>query len=118
MSVGRHDDAQSHIDDRVEEMHQNGQMMFMPEYLRVGADILAAKADAGAETAYLHAIDLAQKQSALAWELRATAGLARFYKNSFPGRARTILKTVYDHFSDGFETADLMAAKRLLDELA
>jgi predicted ATPase len=32
--------------------------------------------------------------------------------------ARELLTPVFDHFTEGFDTADLKAAKALLDELA
>jgi predicted ATPase/DNA-binding winged helix-turn-helix (wHTH) protein len=115
--AGRYVDAQHHIDQRVDQMRQNGVLLFLPEYLRLEAGILAARHQAGAERAYLGAIDLARAQSGLAWELRATMGLARLYRDQDPGRARQVLVAVYDQFSEGFETADLKAANRLIGEL-
>jgi predicted ATPase/DNA-binding winged helix-turn-helix (wHTH) protein len=114
--VGRHEDAKRHIDERVTDMSENGQTMFMPEYLRLEAEILTAKAEAGAEAAYLRAIDLAQSQSALAWELRATLGLARLYRSQHPERAKAVLSPVYGRFREGFETVDLKTARRFLEE--
>lgn len=32
--------------------------------------------------------------------------------------AKAVLQPVYDHFTEGFDTADLEEAKALLDELA
>ena len=115
--AGRHVEAKHHIDQRVDQMRQNGVLLFLPEYLRLEAGVLAASAEAGAEQAYLRAIDLARTQSALAWELRATLGLARFYRDQDPERAKQVLVAVYDRFSEGFETADLKAANRLISEL-
>lgn len=113
--AGRHADAKRHIDERVGEMEQNGQLLFLPEYARLEADILAAKGDRGAELVYRRAIKLARTQSALAWELRAALGLSKFYRDQFPERARQALMSVYDRFTEGFETADLKAAKILVD---
>jgi hypothetical protein len=54
----------------------------------------------------------------LAWELRAATSLARLLCNQGrPADATACLKPVYDRFTEGFDTADLVAAKRLLDEL-
>ncbi|MBR1125703.1 winged helix-turn-helix domain-containing protein [Bradyrhizobium lablabi] len=116
VGVGRHEDAKRHIDERVADMHQNGQTMFMPEYLRLEAEILNAKGQAGAEAAYLRAIDLAKSQSALAWELRATLGLARLYRSQHPEKAWAALSSVYGRFSEGLETVDLKTARRFLEE--
>jgi predicted ATPase/DNA-binding winged helix-turn-helix (wHTH) protein len=113
--AGRHADAKRHIDERVGEMEQNGQLLFLPEYARLEAGILAATGDRAAELVYQRAIKLARSQSALAWELRATLGLSKFYRDQFPERARQALMSVYDRFTEGFETADLKAAKVLID---
>jgi hypothetical protein len=51
-------------------------------------------------------------------ELRAAASLARLLRDQ--GRsadAMALLQPVYDRFTEGFDTADLKAAKSLLDEL-
>jgi predicted ATPase len=98
-------------------MQRNGQLVLLPEYLRLEAGILVAKGEAGAEQVYLRAIDLARTQSALAWELRAALGLARLYQDRDPERARQTLMPVYGRFTEGFETADLRSAKSFLSEL-
>jgi predicted ATPase len=51
--------------------------------------------------------------------LRAATSLARLWRNQGRSKeARELLSPVYDHFSEGFDTADLKATKALLDELA
>jgi predicted ATPase len=54
----------------------------------------------------------------LPWELRAATSLARLLCNQ-RGHADAIacLQPVYDRFTEGFGTADLTAAKQLLNEL-
>ena len=52
-------------------------------------------------------------------ELRAATSLARLLRDQ--GRSTDAiarLQPVYDRFTEGFDTADLMAAKQLLDELS
>ena len=54
----------------------------------------------------------------MSWELRAATSLARLLRDQ--GRsanASACLQPVYDRFTEGFGTADLIAAKRLLDDL-
>jgi predicted ATPase len=56
--------------------------------------------------------------SAKAWELRATMSLARLLASQ--GRrdeARAILAEIYNWFTEGFDTADLIDAKSLLTQL-
>ena len=64
------------------------------------------------------ALDWACRQGALLWELRAAVSLARLLREQ--GRsddAMALLHPVYDRFTEGFDTADLKAAKELLDAL-
>ena len=72
-----------------------------------------------AEADFREAIALAQKISAKAWELRATTSLARLLaKQGRRGEARAMLADIYGWFTEGFDTADLIDAKALLDELS
>jgi predicted ATPase len=71
-----------------------------------------------AERYFRHAIEIARRQSAKSWELRATMSLARLLAGQ--GRrdeARAMLAEIYGWFTEGFDTADLKDAKALLDEL-
>ena len=60
----------------------------------------------------------ARRQEALSWELRAATSLARLLRDQGrPADAIACLQPVYDRFTEGFGTADLIAAKQLLDEI-
>jgi predicted ATPase len=74
---------------------------------------------AEAQGCFQRAIEIARKQSAKSWELRATMSLARLLATQ--GRrdeARASIAEIYGWFTEGFDTADLKDAKALLDELA
>ena len=72
-----------------------------------------------AEACFLKAIEIAQKQSAKSWELRAATSLARLWQQQGKtAEARELLTSVYDWFTEGFDTADLKDAKVLLNELS
>jgi len=92
------------------------------ELLRVKGELLlldGAPGAAAAEDHFRQALDWARRQGALSWELRAATSLARLRQNQ--GRladAIACLEPVYDRFTEGFGTADLIAAKQLLDDLA
>ena len=93
------------------------------ELLRVKGELLlldgAPEAATLAEDHFRHALDWARRQDALSWELRAATSLARLRQNQ--GRsadAIACLQPVYDRFTEGFGTTDLIRAKRLLDELS
>jgi predicted ATPase len=72
-----------------------------------------------AESCFQQAISIAQNQQAKSWELRASTSLARLWQSQGKQQeARELLEPVYSWFTEGFDTADLIEAKALLDELA
>jgi predicted ATPase/DNA-binding winged helix-turn-helix (wHTH) protein len=93
----------------------------LPEVLRVNAELLlwhgAPGAAIAAEAKLLSALDLARRQSTLSWELRAATSLARlWHRSGRPGEASGLLATTCERFSEGFDTGDFVAARRLLAE--
>jgi predicted ATPase len=71
-----------------------------------------------AEECFHRAIEIARRQQAKSWELRATMSLARLLaKMGKRAEARTILAEIYGWFTEGFDTADLKDAKAQLAEL-
>ena len=65
------------------------------------------------------ALETARRQSAKLWELRAAMCLAQLWRGSGrTGEARKLLEPIHGWFTEGLETADLVAARSLLDELA
>ncbi len=72
-----------------------------------------------AERYFLKAIEIAQKQQAKSWELRATMSLVRLWQQQGKhAEAQQMLAEIYDWFTEGFETKDLQEAKALFDELS
>ncbi len=93
-----------------------------PELLRLKGELLLMQsASAGAEAAkslFQQALDEAHRQEMLSWELRAATSLARLLRlQEHPVDAIAHLRPVYNRFTEGLGTADLIAAKQLLDEL-
>ena len=79
----------------------------------------ACAAEAAAEDQFRQALDWARQRGALSWELRAATSLARLLRDQGgPADARALIQPVYDRFTEGFDTADLKAAKAFLDALA
>jgi predicted ATPase/DNA-binding winged helix-turn-helix (wHTH) protein len=69
-----------------------------------------------AETAIRRGIEVACRQNALSWELRAATSLALlWHQNGRTEEAEKLLGSVYNRFSEGFETADLTTARALTD---
>jgi len=119
--VGQGDEALATIDEAVALVEHNGDLFGFPELLRIKADILASMPNPDvieAERHFVRSLELARRQSSLAWELRTATSLARLW--SLQGRrdkARDVLASVYARFTEGFENPDLTAARHLLDEL-
>jgi predicted ATPase len=90
------------------------------ELLRLKGDLLLLQEDCrGAESHFHQALDLAQRQQALSYELRAAICLSRLLRAQ--GRhhdAHSLLRGVYDRFTEGFDTGDLRKARGLLAELS
>ena len=94
-----------------------------PETWRVQGERLlrqgGASAPAEAEDWFDRSLALARTQGALSWELRTACSLARLWHAQ--GRsldAHTLLGSTYARFTEGHATADLVAARRLLDQIA
>jgi hypothetical protein len=93
----------------------------LPEVLRVKAELLLWHDEHGAadaaEAELFRSIDLARRQSALSWELRAVTSLGRLWgRCGHVARARDLVAAVCDRFTEGFGTSDLMKARRLIAE--
>jgi predicted ATPase len=110
------------IDEALARSEHNEERWCVAELLRIKGELIlregAPHAAAAAEEHFLRSLDWARRQGALSWELRTSTSLAHLQQDQ--GRtaeARSLLQSVYDRFSEGFETADLKTAKALLNSL-
>ncbi|WP_249690889.1 winged helix-turn-helix domain-containing protein [Stappia sp. WLB 29] len=92
-----------------------------PEVLRASAEVLMAAQDGGtdmAEALLREAIQLAQLQHALGWELRAATTLAELLlQDGRISEARSVLSEPRSRFREGFATRDFSAAVRMLEKI-
>ena len=120
--IGQFDDASTIIDEATAVVKTTKESWYEAEINRVAGEItlLGTEPDAAkAETCFASALEIARKQKAKSWELRAAMSMARLlYAQGRRGSARDILAPVYGWFTQGFDTLDLRQAKILLDELA
>jgi predicted ATPase/DNA-binding winged helix-turn-helix (wHTH) protein len=110
------------IDKALERAESTEEHWYLAELWRLRGDLLlqagGSDADLSAAECFARARQWAQEQQVLSWELRATTSLARLWRDHGRGEeARRLLASVYDRFTEGFTTADLKAAKTLLDDL-
>jgi predicted ATPase/DNA-binding winged helix-turn-helix (wHTH) protein len=121
--AGQLTEALATIDEALAQTDRDGQRWCVAESLRVKGELLLKGSDgqsvAAAEDCFFAALDAAREQGALFWELRAATSLARLWRDQGrPAAGVAMLQPVYGRFTQGFETADLKAAKALLGALA
>ncbi len=104
------------------ETERGGERTDEPQLYGVKGELLLMRDppdEAEAEHCFRRAIEIARRQKARFFELRATTSLARLLKRQDRrDEARAMLAAIYGWFTEGFDTADLKDAKTLLDELA
>jgi predicted ATPase len=117
--TGRLDEAFALIDETIAHVRNEGELS-KPELLRVRGEFMELAADeVEAERCFLQSVELAERQSALSWRLRASNNLARLLlRQGRREEARKSLAETYARFGEGFQTADLRTARKLLDEMA
>jgi predicted ATPase len=120
--AGQTTDGLAAAEQAIEQAAQTEGRWVLPESLRIKGELLLLQAADGATAAaddhFRQALDWAHRQGELSWELRAATSLARLLRNQ--GRdleAIVCLQPIYDRFTEGFGTADLIAAKQLLSGL-
>ena len=71
-----------------------------------------------AEACFQQSIESARSIEAKSWELRATLSLCRLWqRQGKTDPAQKLLSSLYNWFTEGFDTPDLIEARQLLDEL-
>jgi predicted ATPase len=119
--AGRHDVALQVIEEAVAISDETGERWAIAEVLRVKAALLGATGDAameGVEALLVKSLNIARSQQARCWELRTAYDLVRIWHGQNRGHeALKLLRSAYDQFSEGFESADLQNAKALITRL-
>jgi class 3 adenylate cyclase/predicted ATPase len=120
--LGRIDDAQRCIDDTMENVERSKERWCEAEVHRIAGEIALKSSTPDTEKAekyFDRALAVARQQHAKSWELRAAMSMARLWRDQGKvQQARELLASVYDWFTEGFDTLDLKDARALLDELA
>jgi predicted ATPase len=102
--------------------NDKGERRWDAELYRLKGELLLAHSAehlAEAEICFRQALNIARRQQAKSWELRAAISLARLWQQQGKrAAAHELLAPIYGWFTEGFDTADLQAAKALLEELS
>lgn len=120
--LGQFADAHKALEEGLAVAEKNDDRTHEAELHRLKGELLLAEAPGqitDAEACFRCAIETARRQCSRGWELRATMSLARLWQQR--GRrdeARAALAVIYNTYTEGFTTPDLVDAKALLESLA
>ncbi|TWB46076.1 ATP-binding protein [Nitrospirillum pindoramense] len=115
------------VDRALDRSETQGIRWVMPELLRIKGELLLREdgpdgpqaAAHAAEAHFQDALSWAQRQGSLSWELRAALSLGRLWRGQGrPADAHALLTEVQGRFTEGFQTADLIAARDLVASLS
>ena len=120
--AGRNDEALREINEALAIVDRRGvRHWWGAELNRWKGELLLAlsgEAHAEPERCFENAMDLARQQNAKSLELRAVVSLARLkQRHGQTEQVRELLTSIYDWFTEGFNSPDLKDAKALLNEL-
>jgi predicted ATPase len=120
-TTGQIVDGLNIVDEALARAHQTEAREFEAELRRMKGELLLiqnAADEQQAEACFQNALTIARRQSAKSFELRAAMSLSRLWQRQGKNaEAQQLLAAIYGWFTEGFDTADLKAAKTLLEEL-
>ncbi|OBB15863.1 hypothetical protein A5662_06490 [Mycobacteriaceae bacterium 1482268.1] len=118
--VGQVEEGLLAVDQALQWVQQNDEHLYEAEAYRLKGELLLKRDVADppqAEACFEQALEVARRQQAKSWELRAAISLGRLRQQRGAGDAHQVVAPVYRWFTEGFGTADLQDAKTLLGEL-
>ena len=119
--TGERELAYSTICEAVSWAETRGRVLELIDLLRVKGEILTSMSqqDAGeGEACLLESLQLARERGLLSFELRVGISLARLWAGRAQrSKALELLDPIFDRFSEGFQTRDLVEAANLLQQL-
>ena len=126
LHTGQYAEAARLLDEAAPMIANNDEHFFEPELLRLKGELALAlgQDDASAAEARGHfnrGIEVARALSGRSWQLRLATSRARLEAargSAELGQATDALRHAYGWFTEGFETADLRAARAELERLA
>jgi DNA-binding SARP family transcriptional activator/tetratricopeptide (TPR) repeat protein/energy-coupling factor transporter ATP-binding protein EcfA2 len=100
-------------------IEQAGETYMTAEGHRVHSELLLSQGDEVAAEASLHkALEIAHRQEARSWELRAAIDLALLWKKQGKlDEASRMVSEIYSCFTEGFDTPELRQAQELINPL-
>jgi predicted ATPase len=119
--AGHGEAAVKAIEEALAVSRDTGECWAMAEMLRVKARLLRAAGRAEPEeieTILVNGLEIARHQRSRWWELRISYDLAHLWQEQgLEAKALRLLQSIYEQFTEGFDTADLRDAKALMRSL-
>lgn len=123
LKAGQYSEASRLLEEAAPMVGNNDEHFYEPELLRLKGECCLAVANEGDSTAadasadFTRGIEVARALSGKSWELRLAVSRARLLAS----RGETVdavdaLHKIYGWFTEGFETADLLAARSLIED--
>ena len=110
------------VAEALSQVNQTSERWWESELYRLQGELLIQQSGdtpVEVEDCFRQALDVSRSQQAKSLELRAATSLARLWQQQDKRQeAYDLLFPVFSWFTEGFDTADLIDAKTLLDELA
>jgi predicted ATPase/DNA-binding winged helix-turn-helix (wHTH) protein len=121
MAIGEFGEGSRLVDETIELVETRGDLVHMPEALRVKGNVLLSMSRPrpdDAEACFTRSLEWSRSQGARSWELRTAVDLAALWAGQGKReQARAMLEPILAKVTQGLETADLKAAARLLATL-
>ncbi|MCG9128243.1 AAA family ATPase [Candidatus Poribacteria bacterium] len=125
---GKIDEGLQTLDKAFEAISESGEHTIEAELYRLQGELLLqsihlnqctnSSTVAEAEDSYLKSLTIAQHQEAKSWELRTTNSLCKLMTTQNRHKeAYDLLKPIYEWFTEGYDTIDLVEAQILLQSL-
>ena len=119
--VGQYEAGLTLLAEALAVTNDKGERRWEAELYRLQGELLLARSAAQyteVEACFHQALDIARRQQAKSWELRAAMSLAHLWQRQGKcAEAHALLAPIYGWFTEGFDTADLQEARALLEAL-
>jgi Predicted ATPase len=123
MRAGQTEEGLSILAEALTEVDKTGERYYEAELYRLKGELTLKQSrvqrlESEAEQCFRKAVEIARRQGAKLFELRAVVSLSRLWqRQGRKNEARQRLAEVYGWFTEGFNTQDLQEARALLQEL-
>ena len=120
LEAGKPEGALTAVEEAISICEGGGESWALAEVLRTKASILQSRKAtlSEIEATLLNSIDVARRQGALCWELRASCQLSSLWRRRGKStEALNLLRPIYHQFTEGFEMDELRQSHKLLCQL-